>query len=126
MASVSMMILVLIYTNLKPIPFAWLLLLNILFMITMMSRMTPAMALTSALPKAHDRGAYMSINASLQQIAGGFAAIVGGMIVVQPSKSSPLQHYPILGLVVVGLSLVSVLMIWRVKKCCRRLHNYGC
>ncbi len=29
----------------------------------------------------------------LLQIAGGIAAAIGGMIVVQKTKTSPLQHY---------------------------------
>jgi len=44
------------------------------------------MALITALPGPEDRGAFMSINSSLQQIAGGIAAAIGGMIVVQPTR----------------------------------------
>jgi hypothetical protein len=58
----------------------------------------------------------MSINASLQQIAGGFAAAIGGMIVVQKDKFSPLEHYNTLGYLIVGLSVISVLMVRRVSK----------
>ena len=82
-ASLWMMVMVVIYTNLTPVPFWLVMALNIFFMIGIMSRMVPAMALTSALPKMQDRGAFMSINASLQQIAGGVAAAAGGFIVVQ-------------------------------------------
>jgi hypothetical protein len=42
-------------------------------MMGIMSRMIPSSALTSAIPEMADRGAFMSINASLQQIAGGIA-----------------------------------------------------
>ena len=51
-----------------------------------------------------DRGAFMSINASLQQIAGGIAATVAGMIIIQKDKHSPLQHYDTLGYVIVVIS----------------------
>jgi len=110
-ASLMMIGMVLIYTNLTPIPFGFILLFNILFMISMMSRIVPAMALTSGLPKVQDRGAFMHINSSLQQIAGGVAAIVGGMIVVKKNKYSPLEQYNILGFVISILSLISILMI---------------
>ncbi|GAC1532139.1 MAG: MFS transporter [Sediminibacterium sp.] len=89
-ASVWMMVMVLVYTNLTPVPFWFVLLMNVFFMIGIMSRMVPAMALATGLPKMQDRGAFMSINSSLQQIAGGIAAGVGGMIVVQQTKTSPL------------------------------------
>jgi len=84
-------------------------------MVGIMSRMVPAMALTSSLPKMNDRGAYMSISASLQQISGGIAAAVGGMVVVQKTKTSPLEHYNTLGYVIVSLSAVCVYMIYRVS-----------
>lgn len=115
-ASLWMVIMVTIYTNLTPIPFAWVLIMNILFMIGILSRMTPAMALTSALPQMTDRGAFMSINTSLQQIAGGIAAAVGGMIVVQKDKFSPLEHYNTLGYVIVCITLISIVLVYRVKK----------
>ena len=78
-----MIVMVIVYTNLSVIPFWFVLIMNIFFMIGIMSRMVPAMALTSSLPKMADRGAYMSVSSSLQQIAGGVAAAIGGMIVVQ-------------------------------------------
>lgn len=114
-ASVWMIIMVLIYTNLTPVPLPVILIMNAFFMIGIMSRMVPAGALTSALPKMTDRGAFMSINSSLQQIAGGFAAAVGGLIVVQKTKVSPLEHYNTLGYVIVVLSLVAIYMMYRVS-----------
>ena len=69
-ASVWMMVVVLIYTGLTPVPFWVVVFVNILLMIGIMSRMVPAMALVTALPEMKDRGAFMSINSSLQQIAG--------------------------------------------------------
>lgn len=114
-ASMWMIVMVIIYTNLTPVPFWIILTMNIFFMIGIMSRMIPAMALTSSLPQMQDRGAFMSINASLQQIAGGLAAAVGGMIVVQKDKFSPLQHYDTLGYVIVGLTIICVYMVYRVN-----------
>lgn len=120
MASVWMMVMVVIYTNLSEVPFWFVLLMNILFMIGIMSRMVPAMALTSSLPKMEDRGAFMSINSSLQQIAGGLAAAVGGMIVVQKTKFNPLEHYNTLGYVIIGLTFVSIYMLYRVSNVIKR------
>ncbi|MCW3090737.1 MAG: major facilitator superfamily 1 [Ferruginibacter sp.] len=115
-ASLWMIIMVVIYTNLTPVPFLLVLLMNVFFMMGIMSRMVPAMALTSALPEMQDRGAFMSVSSSLQQIAGGFAAAIGGMIVVQQTKYSPLEHYNTLGYVIVGLSVISIYMVYRVSK----------
>src|SRR6266498_4249936 len=115
MASLWMMIMVIIYTNLAAVPFWFVLLMNVFFMMGIMSRMVPSMAMISALPKMQDRGAFMSINSSLQQIAGGIAAGIGGLIVVQKTKTSPLQHYDVLGYVIVIIIVANIIMIYRVN-----------
>ncbi|MEE1947026.1 MFS transporter [Pedobacter sp. KR3-3] len=115
-ASVWMMIMCVVYTNLGPTPFWLVLIFNILMMTGVMSRMVPSSALTSAVPDLEDRGAFMSINASLQQIAGGVAAAVAGMIVTQKSKASPLQNYDIVGYVIVVISILSIFLMYRVSK----------
>jgi predicted MFS family arabinose efflux permease len=114
-AALSMMVIIVIYTNLTPVPFLLIITLNILMMTAIMSRIVPAMALVSALPKMQDRGAFMSINSSLQQIAGGVAAAVGGMIVVQKTKTSPLQHYDTLGYVIVVIIILNIIQLYRVS-----------
>ncbi len=115
-ASVWLMVVVLVYTNLSSVPFLVVMFINVLMMIGIMSRMIPAMALTASLPKPHDRGAFMSINSSLQQMAGGIAAGIGGMIVVQKTKTSPLEHYDTLGYVIAGILIVCIFMVYRVNK----------
>ena len=114
-AALCMMVIIVIYTNLTPVPFFLIIILNILMMTAIMSRIVPAMALVSALPKMQDRGAFMSINSSLQQIAGGVAAAVGGMIVIQKTKTSPLQHYDILGYVIVVIIILNIIQLYRVS-----------
>jgi len=114
-AALWMMVVIVIYTNLSPVPFAIIMIMNILMMIGIMSRIVPAMALVTSLPKMQDRGAFMSINSSLQQIAGGIAAGVGGLIVVQQTKTSPLQHYNTLGYVIVVIIILNIIQLYRVS-----------
>jgi hypothetical protein len=66
-----------------------------------------------------DRGAFMSINSSLQQLAGGFAAAFAGLIVVQKNKFSPLEHYNTLGYIIICISVISVYLLSRVSKLIR-------
>ena len=114
-ASVWMMIVVVLYTNLSASPLWLVMLFNVVLMMGILSRMVPAGALTTAIPDMQDRGAFMSINASLQQIAGGVAAAAGGMIVVQKDKFSPLEHYNTLGYVMICISLISMFLLYRVS-----------
>jgi predicted MFS family arabinose efflux permease len=114
-AAISMVVIILVYTNLKPVPFPLIMGLNVLMMTAIMSRIVPAMALVSALPKMQDRGAFMSINSSLQQIAGGIAAGVGGLIVVQKTKTSPLLHYNTLGYLITIIIIANIIQMYRVS-----------
>jgi predicted MFS family arabinose efflux permease len=113
--SVWAAIFILIYTNLSPIPLWALIILNILMFIGIMSRMIPAGALTSAIPQMKDRGAFMSINASLQQIAGGIATVCAGMIVVQNGKFAPLEHYSTLGIIGAFVMLICLFLVYKVS-----------
>ena len=115
-ACVWMMIMVLVYTNMGITAFWLVVVLNILMMMGIMSRMIPATALVSGVPDMEDRGAFMSVNASMQQIAGGVAAVVAGLIVVQRHKSAPLEHYDTVGYLVVGITLLSIYVMHRVSK----------
>ena len=114
-ASAWMIIVVLIYTRLG-YAFLAVLTMNVLLMIGIMSRMVPSMTLVTALPEMQDRGAFMSVNSSLQQIAGGFAAGIGGLIVHQQTKYSPLEHYDTLGLVITVIIILAVFLLYRVNK----------
>ena len=114
-ASIWMMVVCVLYTNQSNIPFGLIIIFNIVMMMGIMERMVPSVALTSAVPDMADRGAFMSINASLQQIAGGIAAAISGMIVVQKTKFSPLEHYDIVGYVIVAVSLLGIILMYRVS-----------
>lgn len=119
-ASIWTMLICVAYTNLSATPFWIVIGLNVLMMIGIMSRMVPSSALTSAIPDMEDRGAFMSINSSMQQIAGGVAAAVSGMIVVQQTKFSPIEHYDIVGYVVVVVTLVSIFLMYRVNQLAKK------
>ena len=60
----------------------------------------------------------MSINSSLQQLAGGVASSAAGFIVVQTAKG-PLAHYDELGFVVAGAMLVTVVLMFKVNRMVR-------
>jgi predicted MFS family arabinose efflux permease len=113
-ASIVMIASVLVYVELGETTLFVLIIVNIFMMGGIMARMVPSQALTSSVPELHDRGAFMSINASLQQIAGGIAAIIGGKIVWQASPSAPLMNFDLLGYVVVGVILINIYLTRRV------------
>ena len=115
-ASMWMIVIVILYTNLSVTPLWLVIALNVVMMAGVMSRMIPSTALITAIPAMPDRGVFMSINSSLQQIAGGIAAAFAGMIVVQKDKFSPLEHYNTLGYIIVCITITGVYLLSRVSK----------
>lgn len=110
------MTMVLIYTNLGITPLGVLIALNVLLFVGISCRMISASALMTAIPKPQDRGAFMSINASVQQISGGIPAYVAGMLVLQSSENGPIQHYPRLGYVVAGSMVVAAFLLYFIDR----------
>jgi predicted MFS family arabinose efflux permease len=115
-ASMWMMVVVVCYTHLSASPLWFVMIFNVLMMMGILSRMVPAGALTTGIPDMPDRGSFMSINASLQQISGGAAAAFAGLIIKQADKSSPLEHYDTVGYIMVAVSAVSIILMYRVSQ----------
>ncbi|MFH6936752.1 MFS transporter [Flavobacterium sp. FlaQc-30] len=105
-----------VYAHFAATPFWIVLVTNILMMMAIMSRMVPSTTLTSAIPEPQDRGAFMSINSSLQQMAGGFGAMIAGLIIVQKDNYAPLEHYDTLAMVASVIMLISIYLVSRVSK----------
>jgi multidrug resistance protein len=105
-----------IYSHYSVTPFPIVLATNVIMMVFIMSRMVPSQALNSAIPNPEDRGAFMSINSSLQQIAGGFGAMLAGFVIVQKSSHAPLEHYDHLAMVASSIMLITIYLTYRVSK----------
>jgi predicted MFS family arabinose efflux permease len=108
-------IMVLIYTHIGLTPLWELLVLNTLLYTAVFSRVIPSQALISAVPDRQDRGAFMSINSSVQQLGGGIASAVGGLIIAESSKGL-LMHYDVLGYVTVAAFMICGILMWRVNR----------
>jgi hypothetical protein len=87
--------------------------LNAVLFLGLTARMISSSALSSAIPIPSDRGAFMSINSSLQQLSGGVASSVAGLIIVQTSEG-PLARYEILGYVVTITMVMTMILLYKV------------
>jgi predicted MFS family arabinose efflux permease len=117
--SLVTVIMVVIYTHLTLSPLWVLIAVLTVLQVGIFSRIISSSALMSALPAPADRGSYMSISSSLQQLAGGIAAIVSGLIVVE-LPGGALLHFDTLGYVLVGSTLVSLVLLHVIN---RHLHD---
>lgn len=113
--SIITIIMALIYTNLSVTPLWLVIVINVIMFAGITARMISASALMTAIPKPQDRGAFMSINSSIQQISGGAAAALAGVIVSQASDGT-MQNYPLLGGVVAASMLITIGMIFVLNK----------
>lgn len=117
------MIMVAVYTNMTPSPVWIVVLVSALMFAGVMSRMIPSQALMTAIPKLEDRGAFMSINSSLQQIAGGVASVIAGFIIMQ-EPSGRLQHFNTLGYVCMGIMVLCGYLMYLINhRVARKLNK---
>jgi predicted MFS family arabinose efflux permease len=105
--------LVLYYCGLGVTPLWIVVVLNAVLFLGLTARMISSSALSSAIPTPSDRGAFMSINSSLQQLSGGVASSVAGLIIVQTSEG-PLARYEILGYVVTITMVMTMILLYKV------------
>jgi len=118
--SIISIIMVIICCNLSITPLWIVIVLNSIMFIGISSRIISSSALISAIPSPQDRGAFMGINSSVQQISGGIASFIAGLIVVQKTTTSPLEHYDVLGYVVACTITLTVIMMYFINRMVER------
>jgi predicted MFS family arabinose efflux permease len=102
-------------TNQGVTPLFFVLLLAALFFIFAGGRFVPGQAIiTSAVP-ARLRGSFMSLNSSVRDLAAGGASLLGGHIIARDALTGKILHFPTLGWIAIGASLLSVFVASRVK-----------
>lgn len=106
---------VLIITRMPNVPFTLVLLFFAIWFIVATGRIVTAQAMISEVVTPEQRGSFMSINGSIQQLGSGLAALFAGVI-VSTEKSGKIINYNWVGylsIVVLLLSLVYGRMIFR-------------
>jgi MFS transporter, DHA1 family, inner membrane transport protein len=104
---------VLLITHLPPIPLWQALVVSGLFFILANGRMVPSTTMVTSVIRPENRGSFMSLRSSVQQLSSGLAAFVAGLIIIEtPSAFNPeakaLVHYDWVGYIAVGFSLVAI------------------
>ncbi|MDX2282042.1 MAG: MFS transporter [Saprospiraceae bacterium] len=101
-------------TNLWPMPLWVVLIISGMFFIFINGRMIPLQAMVSGVVPPEQRGGFMSINSSMQQLSTGLAANLGGLIVVE-TVDGRLEHYNWVGYISIALVLVSIWLASRLR-----------
>jgi predicted MFS family arabinose efflux permease len=114
---------VLLITNLPETSMLVVLLVTTFFMVATNLRWVPVMAMISTSAAPHQRGPFMSVNTSVQQIVMGVASVISGWIVVEQEfigesgvKTEKLLGYPLVGLLAAASMLAAVFLAGRLRR----------
>jgi predicted MFS family arabinose efflux permease len=108
-------VMVVIYTNLGVTPLPWVVAVNAIMFVGIFSRMIPSQALMSAIPDPASRGSFMAVSSSLQQVSGGLASVVAGLVVAE-SSSGAIEHFDNLGYILVGTAMITTVMMYFINR----------
>ena len=114
-ATCAGIILVLFYSHLGQTPLWLMMIISAILFTSITARIVAASALMSAVPAPQDRGAFMGVSSAIQQISGGLASALAGLIIVK-EPNGYLRNYPILGYVVVGAMVTTIVMMYAIHR----------
>jgi predicted MFS family arabinose efflux permease len=104
---------ILIQTHLPPMALGWVLLCSTLFFTLGSGRAIPAMAITISAVQPPLRGTFMSLNSSIQQLACGAAAFLGGLMINQ-TPTGVISGYGYAGWLAIGLTGFTILLAGKI------------
>lgn len=107
-------ILLVAITHLPPVPIAVAVLVFGALMVCNVGRMIAAMAMITGSVAPHRRGAFLSANSSVQHVASGLGAYIGGLIVTE-SSAGKIQHFGTVGWIAAISTLSSLWLATRVR-----------
>ena len=101
-------------TNLWIVPLWFVLVISGLFFIAANGRMIPMQAMVSSVVSPQQRGGFMAINSSVQQLSTALAANIGGMMVYQVPNGR-LENYSLVGYFSITLIGISIFLAKKLK-----------
>lgn len=99
---------IVLVTNLPPVSLPVAIVVLTLFMVLISGRMVPSMAIVTATVHPQRRGSFLSMNASVQQLAAGIASFGAGMILGK-SPNGAIANFNIVGFISV---LTTIVCVW--------------
>lgn len=84
-----------------------------LFFILVSGRMVPLLSIVGAAVKPQQRGAFLSLNATVQSMAMGLASMLGGLFITE-APDGLISGYGWVGLVAASFNVMAALWVGRV------------
>jgi predicted MFS family arabinose efflux permease len=103
---------ILLITNLTPVPVWIVLIISGVFFIFSNGMMVPSTTMETAIIRPENRGSYMSIRSSVQQLTSGLASFVAGLIITERApvfgQVKALVNFNYVGVIAVFFTLISL------------------
>ena len=112
-------IVVAVFTNLGVNPLWAVIIIHTFIFLGINARSISSSALGTVIPEAEDRGAFMAVDASIQQAVGGLAAVAAGLIVFQ-SDDGMINNFPILGWMVISIMIFTIGLMYMIDQIVKR------
>ncbi|MCB0564912.1 MAG: MFS transporter [Phaeodactylibacter sp.] len=101
-------------TNLPTVPMALALCATSSFFVVASGRNVPAMTMVTSVVKPESRGSFMSVRASVQEMALALSSLFAGLIITENGDGS-LANYQYVGYIAIIMSIVAIAVAWRLK-----------
>jgi MFS transporter, DHA1 family, inner membrane transport protein len=101
-------------THLPPVPTVVAVAIFGALMVGNVGRMIPAMAMVTSSVEPRRRGGFLSANSSVQHVAAGLGAYLGGIIIAQ-SADGRIEHFGTVGWIAAATTLASLWLAGRVR-----------
>lgn len=105
----------LLLTNLPAVPLWSALLVTGAFFLTISGRMVPSTAIITSVIKPQNRGSFMSLNTSVQNMTAGISSVVAGILVTIPEGGHVVHGFWKVGVLAVIFTFVSIWMMSRIR-----------
>ncbi len=102
-------------TNIGHAPMALVLVVTSLNFIFIGARMISGSTIVTATVLPQNRGSFMSINASIQQLASGLGALLAGLIVYKNAGTGELINYNYVGYLALASSAITIILVNKIK-----------
>lgn len=96
-----------VLTNLPPMPVYYAVIVNGLFFVFISGRMIPSNSMMTSVVLPENRGGFMSLSSSFQQIGAGLASLISGAIVVTADNGA-IKNYQWVGYLCIALTFIAI------------------
>lgn len=110
---------ILIYTSLGNSSLSYVLFIFTAMTVAVSSRMITSSAIATAIPSLQERGAFMNINSSIQQLSGGMAALISAGLLHENADRS-FSNFHTLGYLTVVSLLLCVVLFYFIQRSINR------